>query len=63
MIFFWISSVSVVKSPFSYLILLIRILSMYPQVRLAKGLSILLIFSNNQLLVLLILCIVLLVSI
>ena len=49
-------------SPFSFLILLIWILSLYPLVRLAKGLSILLIFSKNQLLVLLILCIVLFVS-
>ena len=49
-------------SPFSFLILLIRILSLYPLVSLAKGLSILLIFSKNQLLVWLILCIVLFVS-
>ena len=59
---FWISSGSVVMSPFSFLILLIRILSLCPLVSLAKGLSILLIFSKNQLLVLLILCIVLFVS-
>jgi hypothetical protein len=57
---FWISSDSVVISHFSFLILLIRILSLCPVVR--KGLSILLIFSKNQLLVLLILCIVLFVS-
>jgi hypothetical protein len=38
-------------SPFSFLILLIRILSLCPLVSLAKGLSILLIFSKNQLLV------------
>ena len=50
---FWISSVSVVISPFSFLILLIWILSLCPLVSLAKGLSILLIFSKNQLLVLL----------
>ena len=50
-------------SPFSFLILLIWILSLCPLVSLAKGLSILLIFSKNQLLVLLILCIVLFVSI
>ena len=50
-------------SPFSFLILLIWILSLYPLVGLAKGLSILLIFSKNQLLVLFILCIVLTVSI
>ena len=49
-------------SPFSFLILLIWILSLCPLVSLAKGLSILLIFSKNQLLVLLILCIVLYVS-
>ena len=49
-------------SPFSFLILLIWILSLCPLVSLAKGLSILLIFSKNQLLVWLILCIVLFVS-
>jgi hypothetical protein len=49
-------------SPFSFLILLIRILSLCPLVSLAKSLSILLIFSKNQLLVWLILCIVLFVS-
>ena len=49
-------------SLFSYLILLIRILSLCPLFRLAKGLSILLIFSMTQPLVLLILCIVLFVS-
>ena len=59
---FWISSGSVVMSPFSFLILLIRMLSLCPLVSLAKGLSILLISSKNQLLVLLILCIVLFVS-
>ena len=47
---FWISSGSVVISPFSFLILLIGILSLCPLVSLAKGLSILLIFSKNQLL-------------
>ena len=36
---FWISSGSVVMSPFSFLILLIRILSLCPLVSLAKGLS------------------------
>ena len=56
---FWISSRSVVMSPFSFLILLIRMLSLCPLVSLAKGLSILLIFSQNQLLVWLILWIVL----
>jgi hypothetical protein len=49
-------------SPFSFLILLIWILSLCPLVSLDKGLSILLIFSKNQLQVLLILCIVLSVS-
>ena len=49
--------------PFPFLILLIRMLSLCPLMSLAKGLSILLIFSKNQLLVLLILCIVLFVSI
>jgi hypothetical protein len=53
----------IVMSPFSFLILLIRILSLCPLVSLAKGLSILLIFSKNQFLILLILCIVLFVSI
>ena len=58
---FWISSVSVVISPFSFLSLLIWILSLCPLVSLGKGLSILLIFSKKQLLILLILCIVLFV--
>ena len=39
---FWISSGSVVMSPSSFLILLIRILSLCPLVSLTKGLSILL---------------------
>jgi hypothetical protein len=43
----WISSSSVVMSPFSFLILLIRILSLCPLVSLVKGLSILLVFSNK----------------
>ena len=59
---FWISSGSVVMSPFSFLILLIRILSLCSLVSLAKDLSILLIFSKNQLLVLLIICTVIFVS-
>ena len=59
---FWISSCSVVMSPFSFLILLIRIVSLCPLVSLAKGLSILLIFSKKQLLVWLVLCMVLIVS-
>ena len=58
---FWISSVSVVIAPFSFLILIIWILSLCPLVSLAKGLSILLIFSKNQLLDSLILCKVLFV--
>jgi hypothetical protein len=57
-----ISSGSVVRSPLSFLILLIRILSLCPLVSLAKCLFILLIFSKNQLLVLIILCIFLLIS-
>jgi hypothetical protein len=44
------------------MILLIWILSLYPLVSLAKGVYILLIFSEKQLLVLLILCVVLFVS-
>jgi hypothetical protein len=44
---FWISSVSLVMSPFSLLTLLIRIPSLCPLVSLAKGLSILLIVSRN----------------
>jgi len=59
---FLISSGSVVMSPFSFLILLVWTHSLCPLVSLAKGLSILLIFSNNQLLLLLILCIDLFVS-
>jgi hypothetical protein len=49
-------------SPFLFLILVIWILSMCPLVSLAKGLSILLIFSKNQLPVLFVLYIVLFVS-
>jgi hypothetical protein len=60
---FWISSVSVGMSLFTFLILLIWILSLCPLVILDKGLSILLIFSKNPLLVWLILCIVLFVCI
>jgi len=48
--------------PFSFLILLIWTHSLCPLVSVAKGLSILFIFSKNQLLALLILCIVLFVS-
>ena len=50
-------------STFSFLLLLIRMLSLCPLVSLAKALFILLIFSKNQLLVWLILCIVLFVFI
>jgi hypothetical protein len=59
---FWISSDAVDISPFSFLILLFKILFLCPLVGLAKGLFILLIFSQNQLLVWLILCIVLFAS-
>ena len=47
---FWIFSGSVVMFPFSFLILLIRILSLCSLVSLAKDLSILFIFSKKQLL-------------
>ena len=53
----------IVMSPFLFLILLILIRSLCPLVSLSKGLSILLIFSKNQLLVWLILCTVLFVSV
>jgi hypothetical protein len=52
---FWIYSDSVAMSPSSFLILLIRILSLCSIVSLVKGLSILLICSKNQPLVWLIL--------
>ena len=58
---FWISSVSVVMSHFSFLILLNWILSLCPLVSLPKGLSVLF-FSKNQLLFLLIFCMVRCVS-
>ena len=58
-----ISVVSVVTSPFSFLILLIWVLSLFFLVSLANGLSILFIFSKNQLLVLLIFATVFFVSI
>ena len=45
---FWISSGFVVLSLFSFLILLIRIPSLCLIVSLAKGLSVLLIFSKKQ---------------
>jgi hypothetical protein len=44
---FWISSSSIVMSPFSFLILLIRMLSLCPLVSVDKGLSILLIFLKE----------------
>ena len=53
---------SVVISPFSFLILLIWFLSLFFLMSLANSLSILFIFSNNQLLVLLIFTIVSFVS-
>jgi hypothetical protein len=55
---FGISSISVVMSPFSFLILQIWKLPLGPLVSLARGLSILLILSKSKHLVLLILCIV-----
>jgi hypothetical protein len=55
---FWISSGSVVIFPFSFLILLISILCLCLLVTLAKCLALLLIFSNNQPLLWLILCVV-----
>ena len=48
------SAVSVVTSPFSFLILLIWVLSLFFLMSLANGLPILFIFSKNQILVLLI---------
>jgi hypothetical protein len=50
-------------SPFSFLVLLIWILSLCPLVSLAKGLSIFLIFLKKKLLVLVIFCTFLFVSI
>ena len=60
---FCVSAVTVVISPFSFLILLIWALSLFFLMTLAKYLSILFIFSKNQLLVLLISAIVFFVSI
>ena len=57
-----ISAGSVVISPFSFLILLICVLSLFFLMSLAKGLSILFIFPKNQLLVLLIFAIVSFIS-
>ena len=59
---FSISVLSVVISPFSFLILLIWFFSLFFLMSLANGLSILFIFSKNQLLVLLIFAIVSFVS-
>ena len=53
---------SLVRSPLAFLVLFIQVLSLCLLVSLAKGLANLLIFSKNQLLVLLILCTVLFVS-
>jgi hypothetical protein len=50
--------VFVVISPFAFLILLIWVFSLLILVRFARGLSILFIFSKNQLFVSLILCMV-----
>ena len=58
-----LSAVSVVTSPFSFLILLIWVFSLFFLMSLANGLSILFIFSNSQLFVLLIFAIVFFVSI
>jgi len=60
---FCISVVSVVTSPFSFLILFILVFSLLFFVSLARGLSILFTFSKNQLLVLLISSTVFLISI
>ena len=57
-----ISSLSVVTSPFSFLILLIWFFSLFFLMSLAKDLSILFIFSKNQLLVLLVFTIISFIS-
>jgi hypothetical protein len=59
---FFISLISVVMSPSLFLILLIWTLSLCPVVCMSKGFCILLVFSKNQPLVLLIICTVLFVS-
>jgi hypothetical protein len=59
----WISLVFAFTSPFSFLILTIWIFSFLILVRFARGLSILFIFSKNQLFVSLIYCIFFLISI
>ena len=48
---FWISSGSVVMSPFSFLILLICLLCLSPSVSLVKGLSVFLVLSKTQFMV------------
>ena len=58
----YISVLSVVSSPFSFLILLIWFFSLCFLMSLANGLSVLFIFSKNQLLALLIFAMVSLVS-
>ena len=58
-----IFGMSVVTSPFSFLILLIWVLSLFFLISLAKGLSILLMFSKNQLFVSLIFSMVFFISI
>ena len=57
------SVMSIVTSPFSFLTLLIWVLSLFFLISLVKGLSILLIFSKNQLFVSLIFSMVFFVSI
>ena len=59
---FCISVLSVVISPFSFLILLIGFFSFFFLMTLANGLSLLFVFSKNELLVLLIFAIVSFVS-
>jgi hypothetical protein len=54
----WISVVFVVISPFTFLILLIRVFSLLILVRFARGLSILFNFAKNELFISLILCMV-----
>ena len=56
------SVMSIVTSPSSFLILLIRVLSLFCLISLARGLSILLIFSKNQLFVSLIFSMVVSIS-
>ena len=58
-----ISVLSVVISPFSFLILLTSFFSLFFLMSLANGVSVLFIFSKNQLLVLLIFAVVSFVSV